>query len=134
MQPNQEWPNKLRTDHPAAGTNRWSRGRESCGQSQKCNGWASHKQHTLLAGQFSSFVLDQGTRRVMTNESQVEAKLVKKVLAVAVDDKNEIEGVLDKFQLRKAKRVCVWMRRFANNSRSLCSQRVPHMHCGATDH
>lgn len=52
----------------------------------------------------------------MTNESQVEAKLVKKVLAVAVDDKNEIEGVLDKFQLWKAKCVCVWMRRFANNS------------------
>jgi len=31
---------------------------------QKCTGWASHKQDTLLAGQFSSLVQDQGTRRV----------------------------------------------------------------------
>lgn len=40
-----------------------------------------------------------------TEESQVEAKLVKKVLAIAVDNKNEIEEVLHKFQLWRAKRV-----------------------------
>ena len=51
-----------------------------------------------------------------TKESQVEAKLVQKVLAVAVDDKNEIEEVLHKFQLQKAISVCAWMRRFAHNS------------------
>ena len=51
-----------------------------------------------------------------TEESQVEAKLVQKVLAVAVDDKNEIEEVLQMFQLQKAIRVCAWMRRFVHNS------------------
>ena len=50
-----------------------------------------------------------------TKESQVEAKLVQKVLAVAVDDNDEIKKVLHKFQLQKALRVCAWMRRFAHN-------------------
>ena len=50
-----------------------------------------------------------------TKESQVEAKLVQKVLAVAVDDNDEIKKVLHKFQLQKAIRVCAWMRRFAHN-------------------
>ena len=50
-----------------------------------------------------------------TKESQVEAKLVQRVLAVAVDDNDEIKRVLHKFQLQKAIRVCAWMRRFAHN-------------------
>ena len=51
-----------------------------------------------------------------TKESQAEAKLVRKVLAVAVDEEDEMEGVLLKFQLRKAVRVCAWMQRFAQNA------------------
>ena len=44
-----------------------------------------------------------------TEESQAEAKLVRKVLAVAVDEEDEVEGILRKFHLRKAVRVCAWM-------------------------
>ena len=51
-----------------------------------------------------------------TEESQAEAKLVRKVLAVAVDEEDEVEGILRKFHLRKAVRVCAWMRRFAHNA------------------
>lgn len=38
------------------------------------------------------------------------------MVAVAVDEEDEVEGVLRKFQLRKAVRVCAWMRRFAHNA------------------
>ena len=51
-----------------------------------------------------------------SEDSQVEAKLVRKVLAVAVDEENEVENVLRKFPLQKAVRVCAWMRRFAHNA------------------
>lgn len=51
-----------------------------------------------------------------SEESQVEAKLVQRVLATAIDDTNEIEEILHKFELQKAIRVCAWMRRFAHNS------------------
>ena len=36
-----------------------------------------------------------------TEESQAEGKLVRKVLAVAIDEEDEVECVLHKFQLRK---------------------------------
>ena len=52
----------------------------------------------------------------VTEESQAEAKLVRKVLAVAIDEENEIDNVLRKFQLQRAVRVCAWMRRFVHNS------------------
>lgn len=61
-----------------------------------------------------------GRRPGQTRESQAEAKLVRKVLAVAVDEEDEVEDVLRKFHLRKAVRVCAWMRRFAHNA--LCSR------------
>ena len=51
-----------------------------------------------------------------SGESQTEAKLVQKVLGVAVNAENEVEEVLHKFQLQKAVRICAWMRRFAHNS------------------
>jgi hypothetical protein len=51
-----------------------------------------------------------------TVESNAEAKLVKSVLAVAVNDGNEADEVLKKFPSQKALRVCAWMRRFANNA------------------
>ncbi|CAB3986224.1 Hypothetical predicted protein [Paramuricea clavata] len=51
-----------------------------------------------------------------TVESNAEAKLVKSVLGVAVNDGNEADEVLKKFPVQKALRVCAWMRRFANNA------------------
>ena len=51
-----------------------------------------------------------------TEKSQAEAKLVRKVLAVAVDEEDEVEGLLRNFHLRKAVRVCAWMRRFTHNA------------------
>jgi len=51
-----------------------------------------------------------------TEESQAEPKLVRKVLAVAVDEEDEVEGVLRKLHLQKAVCVCAWMRRFAHNA------------------
>ena len=50
---------------------------------------------------------------------------MQKVLGVAVDEKNEVEEVLHKFQLQKAVCICAWMRRFAHNSlRSRGTSRV----------
>ena len=68
-------------------------------------GWSATQGH------WPADVLNQPTE-----ESQVEGKLMKKFLAIAVEDKNEIEEVLHKFQLWRAKRVWAWMRRFGNNS------------------
>ena len=51
-----------------------------------------------------------------TEESKAEAKLVWKLLAVAVHEEHQVEGVLCKFRLRKAVHVCAWMRRFVHNS------------------
>ena len=51
-----------------------------------------------------------------TTESNAEAKVVKQVFAVAVNEQNEIDKVLHKFPLQKAIRVCSWIRRFAHNS------------------
>lgn len=36
------------------------------------------------------------------------------MLAAAVDERNEVEEILHKFQLRKAIYICAWMRRFAH--------------------
>ena len=60
---------------------------------------------------WSADILDEATE-----ESQAEAKLVRKVLAVAVDEEDEVEGVLRKFHLQKAVRVCAWIRRFVHNA------------------
>ena len=51
-----------------------------------------------------------------TEQTQAEAKLVRKVLAVAVDEEDEIENVLRKFNLQKAVRVRAWMRRLAHSA------------------
>ena len=52
----------------------------------------------------------------LTEESKAKAKLVWKVLAVAVHEEHQVEGVLCKFHLRKAVHECAWMRRFVHNS------------------
>ena len=51
-------------------------------------GWSATQGH------WPADVLNQPTE-----ESHVEGKLMKKFLAIAVEDKNEIEEVLHKFQL-----------------------------------
>ena len=51
-----------------------------------------------------------------TEESKAKAKLVRKVLAVAVHGEGEVEGMLCKFHLQKAIGVCAWMQRFAHNA------------------
>lgn len=51
-----------------------------------------------------------------SEEGQSKAKLIRKVLTVAVDDENEVESVLRKLQLQNAVRVCVWMRGFTHNA------------------
>lgn len=51
-----------------------------------------------------------------SEESQTEAKLVQKVMGVAVNEENEVEEVLHKFQLQKAVRICAWLRRVARKS------------------
>ena len=53
-----------------------------------------------------------------SEESQIEAKLVQKVLGVAVDEKNEVEEVLHKFQLQKAVHNCAWIWRFLHTTLS----------------
>ena len=60
-----------------------------------------------------------------SEESQTEAKLVQKVMGVAVTEKNEVEEVLHKFQSQKAVHICAWMGRFAHNS--LCNRGTPHV-------
>ena len=50
---------------------------------------------------------------------------MQKVLGVAVNEENEVEEVLHKFQLQKAVRICAWMWRFAHNS--LHSQGTPRV-------
>ena len=57
-----------------------------------------------------------GASNEPSEESQTEAKLVQKVPGVAVNEKNEVEEILHKFQLQKAVRICAWMRTFAHNS------------------
>ena len=41
---------------------------------------------------------------------------MQKVLGVAVNQENEVEEVLHKFQLQKAVLICAWIQRFAHNS------------------
>ena len=60
-----------------------------------------------------------------TEESQAEAKHVRKVLAVEIDEENEIDKLLRKFQLQKAVRVCAWIRKFVHSS--LLSQGRPRI-------
>lgn len=60
-----------------------------------------------------------------STESNVEAKAIKQVFAVAVDEESEIDKVLQKFPLQKAVRVCAWIRRFSHNSlRSRGTKRI----------
>ena len=60
-----------------------------------------------------------------TPESNAEAKAVKQIFAVAVDEGSDIDKVLQKFPFQKAVRVCAWIRRFAHNAlRSRGTERI----------
>lgn len=62
-------------------------------------------------------------------ESAAEAETVREVFAVAVNEANEIDKVLEKFPLQKTLRVCAWMRRFAHNClRSRGTQHIMEPH------
>ena len=50
-------------------------------------------------------------------ETRAERKATKALFAGAVDVRDEFYGVLEKFGLRKAMRVCAWISRFTHNSR-----------------
>ena len=55
----------------------------------------------------------------MTNndESEIERKMVKGLLATTVDLQNPIDTLLNKFTLRKRLRILSWINRFLNNCR-----------------
>ena len=52
-----------------------------------------------------------------TKESNAEAKVVKQVLAISVEDTDKLDEVLEKHDLWKALRISAWVARFAFNCR-----------------
>ena len=50
-------------------------------------------------------------------ETRAERKVTKELYACAIDVRDEFDGVLEKFDLSKATRVCAWISRFTYNSR-----------------
>ena len=73
------------------------------GRLEEADQWWNGPKWLASRENWSADILDEPTE-----ESQAEAQLVRKVLAVAVavDEEDEVEGVLRKFHLRKAVRVC----------------------------
>ena len=59
-----------------------------------------------------------------TPESQAEAKVTREVFAGAREVTDEFDGLLEKFALWKALRVCAWISRFVNNTRKHKEQRT----------
>ncbi len=53
-------------------------------------------------------------------ESNIKAKALKQIFAVAVDKESDIDKVLQKFPLQKAERVCDWIRRFDRSQGTEC--------------
>ncbi|PFX13976.1 hypothetical protein AWC38_SpisGene21906 [Stylophora pistillata] len=92
------------TENPADLANRG-------GRLEEADQWWNGPKWLANPGNWPADIPDQPTE-----ESQAEAKLVRKVLSVADHEEDEIENVLRKFYLQKAVRVCAWMRRFAHNT------------------
>ena len=59
-----------------------------------------------------------------TPESEVEAKPHKQIMAVAVQQKDEMDTLLSKSTLWRTLRVCAWIRRFIYNSKQKPNQRI----------
>ena len=57
---------------------------------------------------------------VPTKESNAEAKIIKRVLTVSVENTNEIDQNLHKHDLWKTLRISAWIWRFAFNCRGTC--------------
>ena len=54
----------------------------------------------------------------MKRSSDAESKVIRKIFAATVEESNEIENLLIKFDLWKTLRVCAWIARFAFNCRN----------------
>ena len=53
-----------------------------------------------------------------TVESEAEAMPVKTILGIAVETKDELDGILQKHHFYKAMKITAWIRRFLHNSKS----------------
>ena len=98
------WRHVLTADNP---TDLGSRG----GQVKGADLWWHGPEWLATPERWPAEILNE-----QSDTSQAEAKLVRDVLAVAVNEENEIKDVLQKFSLQKAVRVCAWIRRFVHNS------------------
>jgi hypothetical protein len=65
---------------------------------------------------------------VTTPSPESKAKTVREVLAVAVEPRDELDQVMEKYELWKAVRITTWVVRFINNCRAkrLASQEAIH--------
>ena len=52
---------------------------------------------------------------VASKESESEVKPPKSILKIAVENKDELDIILEKFQYRKSTRVIAWIKRFIQN-------------------
>ena len=52
-----------------------------------------------------------------SEESEAEAKMVKEVMAIAIDETDEFDESQGRRNLRTTLRVCVWIRRLVQNCR-----------------
>ena len=53
-----------------------------------------------------------------TKESDAETKVIREIFAATVEETNEVEDLLTKFDLWKTLRICSWIARFTFNCRS----------------
>jgi hypothetical protein len=64
---------------------------------------------------------DEWPQNIVTTpspESESETKTVREVLAVAVEPGDELDQVMEKYELWKAVRITTWVVRFINNCRA----------------
>ena len=53
-----------------------------------------------------------------TKESDAETKVICNIFATTVEETNDVEALLTKFDLWKTLRICSWMARFTLNCRN----------------
>lgn len=59
-----------------------------------------------------------------TKETQAEARLIKDVLAVAVEAEDELDDLMKKWEFWKALRITAWIARFRRNCTTKCEERL----------
>ena len=62
-------------------------------------------------------VWPDGITTVSTVESRAELKPVKEILAIAVEEKNLFDDLLEKYELWKTIRIMAWIKRFSFNAK-----------------